>query len=86
MPATKDDQPLTDMGYPLYPPSLYRACSYAAGLGVPVYVMVSLTCAGMPPGFPEGGCTAKGALVVCLVTRFAAVWRVVWGEGLWRFW
>ena len=40
MPTTKDDQRLTDMGYPVYPPSLYRACSYASGLGVPVYIMV----------------------------------------------
>lgn len=42
VPGTKDKemQPITDMGYPLYPPSLYRACSYAAGLGVPVYIMV----------------------------------------------
>jgi beta-glucosidase/6-phospho-beta-glucosidase/beta-galactosidase len=46
MPSTKDKdmQPITDMGYPLYPPSLYRACSYASGLGVPVYIMEN----GMP--------------------------------------
>jgi hypothetical protein len=25
-----------------YPPSLYRACSYASGLGVPVYIMVRI--------------------------------------------
>ena len=31
-------QGLTDMGYPWYPPSLYRAISYASSLGVPVYV------------------------------------------------
>lgn len=29
---------LTDMGYPYYPPSLYRAISYSSSLGVPVYV------------------------------------------------
>lgn len=27
------------MGYPRYPPSLYRAISYSSSLGVPVYVM-----------------------------------------------
>ena len=32
------DKGLTDMGYPYYPPSLYRAISYASSLGVPVYV------------------------------------------------
>ena len=26
------------MGYPMYPPSLYRAISYASKLGVPMYI------------------------------------------------
>ena len=39
-PCGKKDQEMTDMGYPVYPPSLYRAVSYAAGLGIPIYIMV----------------------------------------------
>lgn len=30
---------LTDMDYPVYPPSLYRSISYASTLGLPIYVM-----------------------------------------------
>ena len=29
---------VTEMGYPMYPPSLYRAISYASKLGVPMYI------------------------------------------------
>lgn len=52
------------MGYPIYPPSLYRACSYAAGLGVPVYVMVH------PPPPQQCGilvpvCTAFPTTLIC---------------------
>lgn len=38
-PCNKLPGGLTDMGYPRYPPSLYRAISYSSSLGVPVYVM-----------------------------------------------
>ncbi|KAK9814269.1 hypothetical protein WJX72_003165 [[Myrmecia] bisecta] len=43
-PSNKGPKGIADMGYPVYPPSLYRSITYASQLGVPVYVMEN----GMP--------------------------------------
>ena len=43
--------PVLDMGYPSYPPALYRAISYGSSLGVPVYVTEN----GMPSKEEDGG-------------------------------
>ncbi|CAL8471442.1 g10984 [Coccomyxa elongata] len=43
-PTNKGPKGIADMGYPVYPPSLYRAVSYASTLGVPVYILEN----GMP--------------------------------------
>ncbi|KAK9840609.1 hypothetical protein WJX81_004313 [Elliptochloris bilobata] len=43
-PTNKGPKGLADMGYPVYPPSLYKAISYASTLGVPVYILEN----GMP--------------------------------------
>ena len=37
-PSTRGPRGVTEMGYPMYPPSLYRAISYASKLGVPMYI------------------------------------------------
>ncbi|CAL5224317.1 g6984 [Coccomyxa viridis] len=43
-PTSKGPKGIADMGYPVYPPSLYRAVSYVSTLGVPVYILEN----GMP--------------------------------------
>ena len=50
-PSNKLPEPVLDMGYPSYPPALYRAISYASSLGVPVYVTEN----GMPSAEEDGG-------------------------------
>ena len=50
-PCNKLPEPVLDMGYPSYPPALYRAISYVSSLGVPVYVTEN----GMPSGEEDGG-------------------------------
>ena len=37
-PSSRGPRGVTEMGYPMYPPSLYRAISYASKLGVPMYI------------------------------------------------
>ena len=73
-PSNKDDQGITDMGYPIYPPSLYRACSYASGLGVPVYIMEN----GMPCKQDDERREKwiKGCLQ--MVRSLKAPWKLIW--------
>lgn len=37
-PSSRGPRGVTEMGYPMYPPSLYRSISYASKLGVPMYI------------------------------------------------
>jgi len=37
-PSSRGPRGVTEMGYPMYPPSLYRAISYGSKLGVPMYI------------------------------------------------
>ena len=37
-PSSRGPRGTTEMGYPMYPPSLYRSISYASKLGVPMYI------------------------------------------------
>lgn len=37
-PSSRGPRGVTEMGYPMYPPSLYRAITYASKLGVPMYI------------------------------------------------
>lgn len=37
-PSSKGPRGPTEMGYPMFPPSLYRAVTYASKLGVPMYI------------------------------------------------
>jgi beta-glucosidase/6-phospho-beta-glucosidase/beta-galactosidase len=43
-PSNRGPRAPSDMGYPIYPPSIYRAISYASTLGKPIYIMEN----GMP--------------------------------------
>lgn len=37
-PSSRGPWGVTEMGYPMYPPSLYRAITYGSKLGVPMYI------------------------------------------------
>lgn len=37
-PSSRGPRGVTEMGYPMYPPSLFRAIHWASKLGVPMYI------------------------------------------------